>query len=161
MSKVSENLQAMFSKMENFISTNTVVGDAVHFGDVILVPLVEVTFGVASGMGDSASENKSGAHTGGGGLGAKLTPVAVIVIVNGAVQLVNVKNQESVNKLIDMIPGVLSKFNLDSLFSKKAQKAQPEGDIDFDGKGFGDEAKPSSYGVPAEGEKSGSGDSYI
>lgn len=116
--KVAENLQTMFSKMEDFISTKTVVGEPVNFGDIILVPLVEVTFGAATGLGDKSPAQTSG----GGGLGAKLTPVAVVVIVNGTVQLVNVKNQESVNKLIDMIPGVLSKFNFENMFSKNPKE---------------------------------------
>ena len=115
---VSENLQSMFSKMENFISTKTVVGEAIHFGDIIIVPLVEVAFGVGTGLGESKDESQGG----GGGLGARLSPVAVIVIVNGTVQLVDVKNQQSVNKLIDMVPGILSKLNLESLFSKKPKE---------------------------------------
>ena len=118
-SSVSENLQSMFSKLENFISSKTVIGDPVQFGDVIIVPLVEVSFGGGSGL----SEGKSEKETGGGVLGARIVPVAVVVIVNGTVQLVNVKNQESVNKLIDMIPGVLSKINFDSLFKKNKDEA--------------------------------------
>ena len=128
MSNVSENLQSMFAKMENFISTETVVGEAVHFGDVILVPLVEVTMGMGSGLGGAAEKSngeKSGV-SGGGAFGARLTPAAVVVIVNGTVQLVDVKNKESVNKLIDMIPGILSKFNLDSLFSKKPEEDEED-----------------------------------
>ena len=121
---VSDHLQSMFSKLENFISSKTVVGDPVQFGDVIIVPLVEVNFFAGSGLGEGKSER--GANSGGGGLGARIIPVAVIVIVNGTVQMVNVKNQESVNKLIDMIPGVLSKFNLDSLFSKKDKDEEEE-----------------------------------
>ena len=113
--KVSENLQAIFSKMENFVSSKTVVGEPVTFGDTILVPLVEVTFFGGTGLNE-AKENLS---SGGGGLGGRITPVAVVVVVDGTAQLINVKNQESVNKLIDMIPGVLSKFNLDSVFTKK------------------------------------------
>lgn len=117
-SNVSEHLQSMFAKMENFISTKTVVGEPVHFGDIIVIPLVEVSFAVGSGIG----EGKSDAGGGGGGmLGSRLIPVAVVVIVNGTVQLVNVKNQESVNKLIDMIPGLISKFNFEGLFSKKSK----------------------------------------
>jgi len=112
---VSEHLQSMFSKMENFISTKTVVGEPVHLGDVIIVPLVEISFGTGSGLGEDKSANTTG---GGGGVGAKLAPVAVVVVVEGTVQLVNVKNQDSVNKLIDMIPGVLSKLKLDDLFLK-------------------------------------------
>jgi len=118
----------MFSKLEDFISTKTVIGDAVHFGDVILVPLVEVSFGMGSALGET--KEKLDAGLGGGGMGAKLVPTAVVVIVNGTVQLVNVKNQESVNKLIDMIPGVLSKFNLDSIFSNFSKKEKGSGPSD-------------------------------
>lgn len=115
---VNSNLQMLFSKMEEFVSTKTVVGDPVHIGDVILIPLVDVMFGVGAGVNESTDEKK-GSDAGGGALGAKLTPAAVVVIVDGTVQLVNVKNQESVNKMIDMIPGLLSKLNLSSLFGKK------------------------------------------
>ena len=119
---VGSNLHELFEKMENFISTKTVVGDAVNFGDTIIVPLVEVSLGAGTGLGQKKEELQSG----GGGFGAKLSPVAVVVIVNETVQLINVKDQESVNKLIDMIPGILSKFNLDSLFSKKSDKEKED-----------------------------------
>jgi len=128
MSHVSENLQSMFAKMENFISTETVVGEAIHFGDVILVPLVEVTMGMGSGMGgaNQKSNGDKSNDSGGGAFGARLTPAAVVVIVGGTVQLVDVKNKESVNKLIDMIPGILSKLNLDSMFSKKCEEDEED-----------------------------------
>ena len=116
MSNVNEQMKMLFSKMEDFVSTKTVVGEAVHIGNVILVPLVDVTFGMGTGGGGGADEKTSGG--GGGGAGAKMTPSAVIVIVDGTVQLVNVKSQESVNKLIDMVPGILSKLDF-SMFSKK------------------------------------------
>ena len=115
MSNVNDSLKMVFSKMEDYISTKTVVGEAVHIGDVILVPLVDVVVGMATGISSKSSESGGG----GGGLGAKMSPSAVIVIVNDTVQLVNVKNQESVGKLIDMVPGILSKLGLSSLFEKK------------------------------------------
>ena len=122
-SSVNDSLQALFSKMEDFVSTKTVVGEPVHIGDVILVPLVEVSFGIGAGLNE-ATDDKKGRDTGGGAGGARMIPVAVVVIMNGTVQLVNVKNQESVNKIIDMIPGVLSKFDFGSLFDKKDKKSE-------------------------------------
>lgn len=119
MSKVDEGIKMLFSKMEEFISTKTVVGEAVHIGDVILVPLVDVAFGMGTGQSGTIEEETKGKTGGGGAMGAKMTPSAVIVIVDGTVQLVNVKNQESIGKMIDMIPGILSKFGLDSMFDKK------------------------------------------
>ena len=115
MNAASESLKMMFSNLQEYISTKTVVGEAVHVGDVILIPLVDVVVGSAMGIASKTTESGNG----GGGLGAKMSPSAVIVIVNGTVQLVNVKNTESMGKLIDMVPGILSKLGLGSLFKKE------------------------------------------
>ena len=122
---VNESLKMLFSKMEDFVSTKTVVGEAVHIGDVILIPLVDVSFGMSAGSSAAKGDNK-GKDMGGGGVGAKMTPAAMVVIVNGTVQLVNVKHQESVNKMIDMIPGILSKLGFDSLIEKFLKKDKEE-----------------------------------
>jgi len=122
---VNESLRMLFDKMEEFVSTKTVVGEPIYIGDVIIVPLVDVSFGMGAGIGGGGQDDVNKKDVGGGGggaIGAKMTPAAVVVIMNGTVQLVNVKNQESVNKLIDMIPGVLSKLNIGSFFDKKNKK---------------------------------------
>jgi len=117
----SESLKVLFSKMEEFVNTKTVVGDPIVMGDTTIIPLVDVSFGMATGVTASKEEEPKGKGKdgGAGGMGAKMTPAAVLVITNGSVQLVNVKNQESMNKIIDMIPGILSKLNLGSMFNKK------------------------------------------
>jgi len=121
-SSLSSSLEILFGKMEGFVSTKTVVGDPVNIGGVIIVPLVEVAFGVGAGANDSGPDK--GRELSAGGLGAKITPSAVLVIMDNTVQLVNVKDQDSVNKLIDMVPGVLSKLDLGSLFGKKKDDAK-------------------------------------
>jgi len=128
MSKVKDNLQDLFSKLEGHLSTKTVVGEPVHIGEVILIPLVDVSLGMGTAMVANTEEDagkKGGKDGGGGALGAKMTPSAVVVVSGGTVQLVNIKNQESVNKVLDMIPGILSKFNLGSIFGKKEEE-EPE-----------------------------------
>ena len=110
--EVGNNLDILFNKMENFISSKTVVGDAVKVGEVTLIPLVDVNVGVAAGAGEKGQ--------GGGGLGAKIMPSAVIAIYNGNVQLINIKNQDAISKLIDMAPGLVSKLNFGSAFGKKS-----------------------------------------
>ena len=118
---LNNNIDALFSRMEGFVSSETVVGQPVNIGGVIIVPLVDLAFGLAAGSSEN-DEDKKKKDSGMGGLGAKVTPSAVLVIMNGTVQLVNVKNQDSMNKLIDMVPGVLSKFNLDKFFKKDEKK---------------------------------------
>lgn len=106
---VAESLETLLGKLETFAKSETVVGTPTNIDGVIIVPLVEVTVGAGAGGGGTNDKKENG---NGGGLGAKITPSAVLVINNGQVQLVNVKNQDSLNKLIDMVPSILSKFNL-------------------------------------------------
>jgi len=106
----NSTVESLFKGMDNFITSKTVVGDAVKLDDDTLVlPLVEVTFGVAAGA--FAGETKNNA---GGGLGGKITPSSVLVIQNGSSKLVNVKAQDSVSKIIDLIPDLIEKFSKNS-----------------------------------------------
>lgn len=96
---------ALFQGMDSFISTKTVVGDAITVGDNIILPLVDVSFGVGAG---AFSDN--GKNNGGGGLGGKITPSAVLVINKNGTRLVNIKNQDAITKILDMIPDISDKF---------------------------------------------------
>ena len=96
---------SLFKGMDAFISAKTVVGDAVTVKDTIILPLVDVSFGVAAGAGNNDNKNKAA-----GGMGGKMSPSAVLVIHDGITRLVNVKNQDSVSKIIDMIPDIIDKI---------------------------------------------------
>ncbi len=116
----SSTVASLFKGMDSFITTKTVVGDAVHIGETIILPLVDVAFGVAAGA--FTGENK---NNGGGGMGGKITPSAVLVIQNGTTKLVNVKNQDGITKILDMIPDFVNKFtskDKDAQTDPEAQK---------------------------------------
>lgn len=98
-------IESLMKGMNAVLSTKTVVGEATHIGDTIILPLVDVTFGV--GAGASAADKKNG---GAGGFSAKMSPSAVLVIKNGSTKLVNIKNQDTITKVIDMIPDIVDKF---------------------------------------------------
>lgn len=101
----SNVVESLLHGMDSILSTKTVVGEATKIGDTIILPLVDVTFGV--GAGASANDKKNG---GGGGMSGKMTPSAVLVIKNGQTKLVNIKNQDTVTKILDMIPDIVDKF---------------------------------------------------
>ena len=114
--KMSDN--SFNNTVESLFKGKTVIGDAVRFEDgTIVLPLVDVSFGVAAGAfsDDSAKKNN-----GGGGMGGKIQPSAVLVIKDGTSRLVNVKNQDGITKLLDMVPEFVEKF------SKKEDKEQKE-----------------------------------
>ena len=99
-----ETVESLFSGINGVLSSKTVVGDAIHIGDTIILPLVDVSFGV--GAGAFSGDNK---YKGCGGLGGKMTPCAVLVIQNGTTRLVNIKNQDAITKILDMVPDVIER----------------------------------------------------
>ena len=119
----SEVVSSLLSGVDNFLSTKTVVGQATQIGDTIILPLVDVTFGV--GAGAAAGEQK---NSGFGGITGKMSPSAVLVIKNGQTKLGNVRNQDAVTKIIDMIPDLVDKFTApkedtdDMVSDEKAQE---------------------------------------
>ena len=100
-----ETVSSLFKGMDSFISAKTVVGDAVTVKDTIILPLVDVSFGV--GAGAFAGDKKNNA---GGPMTGKISPSAVLVIQNGSTKLVNIKNQDTVTKILDMVPDVVDKI---------------------------------------------------
>ena len=101
-------VEALFHGMDAVVSSKTVVGDAIHIGDTIILPLVDVSFAVGAGAFNADKKEK-----GAGGIGVKMTPSAVLVIQNGHTKLVNIKNQDTMTKILDMIPDAIDKFTGD------------------------------------------------
>ncbi len=106
MSNFSEVVESLLGGMNSIMAAKTVVGEATKVDDTIIVPLVDVSFGV--GAGSSTAEKKNG---GCGGFAAKMSPSAVLVIKNGTTKLVNIKNQDAVTKVLDMVPDIVDKFS--------------------------------------------------
>ncbi len=44
-----ETVDALFKGMNGVVSSKTVVGDAIHIGDTIILPLVDVSFAIGAG----------------------------------------------------------------------------------------------------------------
>ncbi len=86
-------VEALFKGMDNFITTKTVIGEAVK------------TCGM--GAGSFAQQTKT---SGGGGMSAKMSPSAILIIQNGITKLVNIKHQDAVTKVLDMVPDFVNRF---------------------------------------------------
>ena len=115
----SSTVDALFKGMDHFVTTKTVVGEAVKIDATIILPLVDVTCGMAAGAFSQPSKNN-----GAGGMSAKMSPSAILVIQNGVTKLVNIKHQDAVTKIIDMVPDFVNRFTSgkDSVISDDAME---------------------------------------
>ena len=116
---INSVMESLLKGANTLMSTKTVVGEATKIDDTIIIPLVDVTIGV--GAGASRSDKKDG---GAGGLSGKMTPSAVLLIKNGQTKLVNIKNQDSVTKILDMIPDLVDRFTAKPETMMRDEEAQ-------------------------------------
>ncbi len=121
MSNFSNTMETLLKHVDSVLSTKTVVGEAKQVGDTVIIPLVDVSFGIAAG--GNSNDKKNGA---GGGLTGKMTPSAVLVIKDGHTKLVNIKNQDTLSKLVDLVPDILDKVS-----AKKADLPADDDAVDI------------------------------
>ena len=120
----NEAVDVLFNKVDDLVSTKTVVGEAIVIGDLTLLPLIEVAVGAGVGAKESVNAD--------GGMGAKITPSAILMIRPDGAQLINVKNQDALTKLIDMAPGVVNKLNFGSVFTGRNKNAESKEEVKFE-----------------------------
>lgn len=114
-SNIKNNLEQIFESFREMIKVETVVGQAVHIGDAILVPFVDVTFGFGSGGLNGKTDN--GSNSIGSGGGARLEPAAILVIKGDRVEMFSIKKggyqASAFEKLIAMAPEIIDKMKKD------------------------------------------------
>lgn len=108
-----DTVETLIGGMESFMSSKTVVGEAIKVGDTTILPLMDVAFGV----GASANQSTKNGPNSGGGVGGKMSPSAVLVISNGTTKMVSVKNQDGLTKILDMVPDMVNKFTASDKFA--------------------------------------------
>lgn len=107
--EVKENLDTLFSNLEKFLKTETVIGEPIVVGETTLVPIISVTFGCGTG-GGTGKDNKGMDGTGSGlGAGARVSPNAILVIKKDEVTMLPVKSKNNLDALINMVPEIMLK----------------------------------------------------
>ena len=118
------NVTSLMNNLENFVSTKTIIGEPIQYKDIVVFPMADVTFGVAAGAFNKDTKNNTA-----GGAGAKISPSAILVIQNGTSKVVNIKDRDSLNKLIELIPDIINKLTGVKASGKEEAEEAEEPDI--------------------------------
>ncbi|HBW34039.1 GerW family sporulation protein [Desulfosporosinus sp. BICA1-9] len=106
---INESISTLFEKLEDFVRTKTVVGEPFTVGETTIIPFIDISFGLGTGGGGGTDEKGNKGTGGGAGSGAKISPSAILVIKGDNVELLPIKKAGSLEKLIDMVPGIVEK----------------------------------------------------
>jgi uncharacterized spore protein YtfJ len=95
----------------------------VESADAVIVPVSRVSFGFGAGGGEKGDPGgQSGMGT---GCGAAIEPVAFVVVSHGKAQLLPMRSREdTLSRIVDLIPGVLEMFG--GKKHKPSDKIEPE-----------------------------------
>ncbi len=131
---ISNLMTETMAKIKEMVDVNTIIGEPIVTPDgTTVVPVSKVTFGFASGGSDFATKKSSNeaplAFGGGGGAGVTVAPVCFLIISpDGSANIMGVNAQASntVDRLVEMIPGAINRISGFMEGRKGKVNAQPE-----------------------------------
>ena len=113
-------MDTTMDKLKAMVDANIITGTPMEFGDITLVPVCRVAFGVATGGSDFPSKSGAELFGGGGGAGVSVTPIGFIVIKGNDVKMLQIyKDESSLNKAIGTLPELFDKIS--GLFKSKEE----------------------------------------
>jgi uncharacterized spore protein YtfJ len=124
---IKDNLKAIFDEMENFLTSKAVVGEPIEVGNITLIPVINVTFGMGTGAGGGEDSKSSSRQGRGAGLGAKISPSAVIAIREGDISVIPLNGTGGIERLIDMVPDLVNKIK--SMAGSKSNKGRNKNQV--------------------------------
>ena len=124
--KISDIMEKTMEKIKTMVDANTIIGDRIVVDDVTIIPISKLSFGFVSGATDFAGKNNgSQVFAGGGGAGASVNPIGILVVKAGNVSMLPISCTETAaSKALDMLPETVEKIK--SLFKKKEDSNEVE-----------------------------------
>jgi uncharacterized spore protein YtfJ len=126
MENLTQQVDTLFSNMENFSQNDSLIGKPTTQGDKTFLPVMSLTLGYGGGDTQSKGKQSNAASSAGTmgsgalGVGAKLCTDAVIVIDKDNVLLAPINATSSVGQIISQIPQIIGNMQ-----SGGSQPAQP------------------------------------
>jgi sporulation protein YtfJ len=113
---IQDIISEVTNELEKIVGAKTVVGEPIVASGKTLIPITKISVGFASGGFENGTKQDSvdskPPYGGGGGAGAKIEPVAFIVIDDDKVEILTLKGsqlEDEFAKFLSMIPGIIDK----------------------------------------------------
>ncbi len=133
---LSDFMGTNFEKVKSMVDANMVVGDPIVTPDgATILPISRIHVGIGGGGTEITIKNMTGQYPFGGGAGAgvSVTPVAFLIIRQGAVRMLPIAEPASstIDRLLDAVPDLIDKI-MNYVNEAKEKKAASERMEDID-----------------------------
>lgn len=119
-SKIKGIMDTTLDKLKGMVNADVITGTPITVGNITLIPVSKVAYGLAAGGSDFPSKSQSEVFGGGGGAGVTISPIAFIAINGDNVKMMPVYNElSSLEKAISMAPELIDKAK--EMFTKETK----------------------------------------
>lgn len=116
-------MDTTLDKLKGMVNADIITGTPIVVGDITLIPVSKVAYGLATGGSDFPSKTNAQLFGGGGGAGVTISPIAFIAINGDNVKMMPVYNElTTVEKAITMAPEIIDKAK--EMFSGNKEKSK-------------------------------------
>ena len=123
-------LETTIEKIRELVDVSTIIGDPMYLeGGMTIIPVSKVTYGFASGGSDFPSKTNAQLFGGGGGAGVTITPVAFLIVSDGAVTLKHITAYDNAaERVVNLVPEMFDKVTsvVNKAMKKKEAQAEAE-----------------------------------
>ena len=120
-------------KIHTMVDANTIIGTPIQTGDVTLIPVSRLSFGIASGGTEYSTKKQApgedNAFGGGSGASGKVDPVAFLIVRGDSVKLLPVlpPPATTLDRVIESMPEVVDKIT--EFIDKQQAKREAKTDL--------------------------------
>jgi len=123
-------LKDLIGELRNVAKTETIIGAPFSAGEYTLVPISRVALGVGAGGGSGETDRKvSTGEGGGGGGGVRVTPVALVAVRGGELNIHLLGRGAAMTHTMERVPEVLERGLeklLETWSTRKEKKEVPK-----------------------------------
>lgn len=106
----SQDISSFLEQMAKFFHSDTVVGDPIQVGEITLIPLITMSFGIGNGSGCSPKDKKGRWGPSGAASGGKVTPTAMVVIKNDEVSVISLSGKGMLDQAQELLPTIIARL---------------------------------------------------
>lgn len=103
-------MDVSMEKLRAMVDADTVIGTPIKLGEVTLIPVSKVAFGIATGGSDFPSKTQQAIFGGASGAGVTISPIGFLSVCGDNVRMIPISSENTViDRAIAAAPELLGK----------------------------------------------------
>ncbi|MBE6729952.1 MAG: sporulation protein YtfJ [Ruminococcaceae bacterium] len=121
--KLKGIMDTSMDKLRAMVDADVVIGTPIKLGELTLIPVSKVAFGLATGGSDFPSKTQQAVFGGGSGAGVSISPVGFVCVNGDSIRMIPISSESTaLDRAIAAAPEIIDKFKM--VFGNNEQETE-------------------------------------